>query len=198
MKKLLPVILLFLSVTVYSQNADIRILSEINLNRNRDLDKTFRAVSNTAAPVAFGTPVVMFAVSFINDDSLMRKNSLYIGASVLSSAIITSILKYSVGRPRPYITYPYIEKAGDGGSPAFPSGHTSVAFAFATSVSIACPKWYIIVPSYVWAGAVAYSRMDLGVHYPSDVIAGALIGAGSAYLCYRGQKWLDRKRIYRH
>ena len=50
MKKLLPVILLLLSATVYSQNADIRILSEINLNRNRDLDKTFRAVSNTAGP----------------------------------------------------------------------------------------------------------------------------------------------------
>jgi membrane-associated phospholipid phosphatase len=198
MKRLLPVILVFFSITVCSQNADIRILREINLNRNKDLDNTFRAVSNSVGPIAFGTPVVLFAVGLIKDDSLARRNSLYIGASVLSSAIITNILKYSVGRPRPYITYPYIEKTGEGGSPSFPSGHTSAAFAFATSVSIACPKWYIIVPSYVWAGAVAYSRMDLGVHYPSDVIAGALIGAGSAWLCYRGQKWLDRKRIYRH
>jgi membrane-associated phospholipid phosphatase len=194
MKKLLPVIVLFFSVAIYSQNADIRILREINLNRNKELDNTFRAVSNSVGPVAFGTPVVLFAVSLIKDDSLMRRNSIYIGASVLFSAIITNIFKYSINRPRPYITYPEIEKAGSGGSPSFPSGHTSTAFAFATSVSIAYPRWYIIVPSYVWAFAVAYSRMDLGVHYPSDVLAGALIGAGSAYLCYQGQKWLNRRR----
>lgn len=194
MKKFLPVFFLFLSLTVYSQNADIRLLGEINLNRNKNLDNAFRGISNTAGPVSFGTPVVLFAVSFIKDDSLLRRKSIYIGASVLSSAIITNLLKYTVNRTRPYITYPYIEKAGSGESPSFPSGHTSDAFAFATSVSIAWPKWYIIVPSYVWAGAVAYSRMDLGVHYPSDVLAGALIGAGSAYLCYRGQKWLNKKR----
>jgi membrane-associated phospholipid phosphatase len=194
MKKLLPVFLLFLSITGYTQNADIRILSEINLGRNTHLDNTFRAITNTAGPVAFGTPVVLFAVSLVKDDSVLRKKSIYIGASVLSSAILTSILKYSINRPRPYITYPFIEQAASGGSPSFPSGHTSTAFAFATSVSIAWPKWYIIVPSYVWAGAVAYSRMDLGVHYPSDVLAGAIIGAGSAFLCYQGQKWLNRRR----
>jgi membrane-associated phospholipid phosphatase len=194
MKKLLPVILLFLSFTSFAQNADIRILKEINLNRNKNLDNAFRGASHTAGPVAFGMPVALFAVSLVQDDSVMRRNSIYMGASVLSSAIITNILKYSIRRPRPYITYPYIEKATSGGSPSFPSGHTSDAFAFATSVSIAFPKWYVIVPSYVWAGAVAYSRMDLGVHYPSDVLAGALIGAGSAYLCYMGQKWLSRKR----
>jgi membrane-associated phospholipid phosphatase len=194
MKKLLPVILFFLSVTVYSQNADIRILSDINLNRNRHLDNEFRGITNTAGPVAFGTPVVLFAVSLVKDDSVMRRNAVYIGASVLTSAIITNIMKYSINRPRPYITYPYIEQVTSGGSPSFPSGHTSDAFAFATSVSIAWPKWYVIVPSYVWAGAVAYSRMDLGVHYPSDVLAGAIIGAGSAYLCFLGNKWLSRRR----
>lgn len=194
MKKLVPVILLLLSVATYSQNADIRPLREINLSRNKDLDNAFRGVTNTAGPVAFGMPVALFAISLVKDDSVMRRNSIYIGASVISSAIITNILKYSIKRPRPYVTYPDIEKAANGGSPSFPSGHTSDAFAFATSVSIAYPKWYVIVPSYAWAGAVAYSRMDLGVHYPSDVLAGALIGAGSAYLCHVGQKWLNRKR----
>jgi len=194
MRKILPVFILLLSATVYAQNADIRILSEINLSRNKQLDNTFRGISNSAAPVSFGTPVLLFGISLVTDDSLLRRNSIYIGASVLSAAIITNILKYTIQRPRPYITYPYIEKAGSGESPSFPSGHTSEVFAFATSVSIAYPKWYIIAPSYLWAGAVAYSRMDLGVHYPSDVLAGALIGAGSAYLCYRGQKWLNRKR----
>jgi DMSO reductase anchor subunit len=106
MKKFLPVILLLLSVMAYSQNADIRILREINLNRNIEFDNAFRGIKNTAGLVAFGTPVVLFAVSLVKDDSVMRRNSIYIGVSVLSSAIITNILKYSINRPRPYITYP--------------------------------------------------------------------------------------------
>ncbi|MDO9339524.1 MAG: phosphatase PAP2 family protein, partial [Bacteroidales bacterium] len=58
--------------------------------------------------------------------------------------------------------------------------------------TLAYPKWYIIVPSYTWASTVAYSRMDLGVHYPSDVLIGALVGAGSAYLTYKiNQKLLN-------
>jgi membrane-associated phospholipid phosphatase len=113
---------------------------------------------------------------------------------VLSAAVITSVLKYTIDRPRPFETYPDIEKATYAGSPSFPSGHTSDAFSLATSLSIAYPKWYVIVPSYAWALTVAYSRMHLGVHYPSDVLAGALVGAGSAYLCYKGQQWLTQKR----
>jgi membrane-associated phospholipid phosphatase len=55
------------------------------------------------------------------------------------------------------------------------------------------PKWYIIVPSICWAGAVGYSRMHLGVHYPSDVVAGALVGAGSAWLTHYVNKKLIAK-----
>jgi membrane-associated phospholipid phosphatase len=51
------------------------------------------------------------------------------------------------------------------------------AFALATSLSLSYPKCYIIVPSFAWASSVGYSRMDLGVHYPSDVLAGAIVGA---------------------
>ena len=65
-----------------------------------------------------------------------------------------------------------------------------MAFATATSLSLTYPKWYIIVPAYSWAGAVGYSRMHLGVHYPSDVFIGALVGAGSAWLTHAMNKKL--------
>lgn len=194
MKKCLTILLLFPVISIYSQNADIDLLKDINLNRNKELDGVFRGITNSAAPLAYAVPILLLGYGLMKKDTLTKQNALYIGATVLSSEIISTILKYSIARPRPFVTYPFLEKVTSGGSPSFPSGHTSDAFALATSVSIAYPKWYVIIPSYAWAGAVGYSRMDLGVHYPSDVLAGAIIGAGSAYLCYKGQQWLHKKR----
>jgi membrane-associated phospholipid phosphatase len=194
MRKIFLLILILPALNLWSQNPDINLLKNINLNRNKNLDNTFRGITNSAAPMAVGVPLLVFSIGLIQHDSLTLRKSLFIGASVLSSVIITNILKYSINRPRPFETYPIIEKATGAGSPSFPSGHTSDAFSLATSLSIAYPKWYVIIPSYIWAGAIAYSRMDLGVHYPSDVLAGAIIGAGSAYLCYKGQQWLTQKR----
>ncbi len=60
------------------------------------------------------------------------------------------------------------------------------------------PKWYIIAPSFAWASAVGYSRMHLGVHYPSDVVSGAIVGSGSAYISYKLNKWINKKRSEKH
>jgi membrane-associated phospholipid phosphatase len=173
---------------------DIEILRNINLNRNQSLDPAFRTLTNSVTPFAIGAPVLLFGLGLIKKDSILKEKALYIGATVLSAAVVSTVLKHTINRTRPFITYPDIQDVTDAGSPSFPSGHTSDAFALATSLSIAYPKWYVIIPSYTWAGLVGYSRMDLGVHYPSDVLMGAVIGGGSAYLCYMGQQWLAKKR----
>jgi undecaprenyl-diphosphatase len=61
-------------------------------------------------------------------------------------------------------------------SPSFPSGHSASAFAFAVASSSAMPA--LAAPLRLLAASVAYSRVHTGVHYPGDVIAGALIGSG--------------------
>ncbi|MBK9151012.1 MAG: phosphatase PAP2 family protein [Saprospiraceae bacterium] len=177
---------------------DINLLKDLNLNRNKSLDPTFRTITNSASPVSMATPLIIFSVGMIKKDSILKREGIYIGETFLAATIISTGLKYSVNRDRPFVTYPFIDKAASVESPSFPSGHTSVAFSTATSLSIAFPKWYVIAPSYIWAGAVGYSRMHLGVHYPSDVLAGAIIGSGSAYLTYELNKWINKKRSQRH
>lgn len=195
MKKYLFILFFFPFISGYSQNLDIRLLRDINLHRNTHLDGTFKTISATASPFAFGTPVILYGIGLINKDKDMKDKALYIGATVITSTVIATILKNTVKRARPFNTYPDIQKETSGGGYSFPSGHTSDAFSLATSVTLAYPKWYVIVPAFAWAGAVGYSRMDLGVHYPSDVLMGAVTGAGSAYLCYKGQQWLHKRRI---
>ena len=191
--------LLFISIlstfTCFSQNVDIDLLRNINNNRNKNLDNTFKFISDGVGIVSFGTPAIVLGTGLITGDSALKNKGLYIGASIILSSGISTLMKYSINRERPFNKYPFIEKVSTGGSPSFPSGHTSDAFTTATSLSLAFPKWYVIVPSFSWAAAVGYSRMHLGVHYPSDVLMGAIIGSGSSYLCFKAQKWLHKKRI---
>ena len=63
-------------------------------------------------------------------------------------------------------------------STSFPSGHSASAFAFAYTVGRHYPG--LAVPIRLLAGAVAYSRVHTGVHYPGDVVLGSIIGAGTA------------------
>jgi membrane-associated phospholipid phosphatase len=182
---LLGFIISCISVGVSAQSLDIKLLRDINLNRNKKCDPAFRTITHSMGPVIIVTPITLLGTGYFIEDRTMKCNAVVMGASLLTTALITGTLKYTIKRPRPFVTYPDIEKATNVRDPSFPSGHSSGAFALATSVSLAYPKWYVIVPSYTWAFAVAWSRMHLGVHYPSDVLVGMLIGIGSFFLCYQ-------------
>lgn len=198
MKQILLFALLFLSATSYSQNLDIRILRQINEHRNIHLDGTFKTISNSVSPISIAAPILIFGTGLIEKDQDLKQKGLMIGESFLVTTIVATALKHTINRPRPFETYPDIQKLSAGGSSSFPSGHTSDAFSTATSLSLAFPKWYVIAPSYTYATLVGYSRMHLGVHYPSDVLAGAVIGAGSAFLCYKAQKWINHRNRRNH
>ena len=179
------------SVQVSAQNADIEMLRSINSNTGTVGYSKF--ISNTTTGVAIGVPVIMGAVALIEKDDDLLKNAIYVGVSIGIDGVLTYGLKEIVHRPRPYVTYPDIMAYETETDFSFPSGHTSLAFATATALSLKYPKWYVIVPGYFWACSVGYSRMNLGVHYPSDVLAGAILGAGSAYVTYQINNWFWKK-----
>lgn len=180
-------------VIVSSQNIDFDILKQVNTNRNKALDPTFEAITNSAIPISIATPVVLYSIGMIQKDSLIKKKAVFVGETFLVSAFITLASKQIIKRERPYNRYLELDPVVFENSYSMPSGHTSSAFATATSLSLAYPKWYVIAPSFLWAGSVGYSRMHLGVHYPSDVFIGALVGVGSAFLTHKANQWLNKK-----
>ncbi len=151
-------------------------------------------ITHTEPYVAFGSPVCVIVAGFIKKDTDLRWKGYDMAVSNVTAGLLTTVLKYSFNRPRPFVTYPDINKYTLAGSKSFPSGHTASAFAAATSLSLSFPKWYVIAPAYAYACTIGYSRMYLGVHYPSDVFMGALVGSGTAVGMHYVMKGI-KKRI---
>lgn len=174
-----------------AQNWDINLLKQIN--PSNPSSSTWKNISSTSEPLCVAAPISMFAVSLINHDQNLKKNSFKLAESIVITAAITEVMKVAINRDRPFIKYPLdvfpnqIDETGK----SMPSAHTALAFTTATSIYLAYPKWYVALPAFTWATAVGYSRMYLGQHYPSDVLVGAIVGGGSACL----SNWLNKKFI---
>lgn len=175
-------------------NLDERVLMNLMENRSAGATRFYQGISDNTQLVSVLIPATVVAAGLIDNNKSTLKKGLYLAESAAAATFISYGMKYSFKRSRPYNAMPDLRSAGSGNSPSFPSGHTSVAFASATSLYLAYPKWYVAVPAFAWASSVGYSRMYLGVHYPSDVLAGAVIGAGSAWLMYKANKWLFKKK----
>ncbi len=124
---------------------------------------------------------------------VLSHRAAFVFIAVAATGIFASLSKNSIGRARPYL----IEEVGPHGfSPfafdsqwaAWPSGHTTTAFAMATALAILFPKFrYVYFALAVIAGL---SRTMLGAHYLADTIMGATIGVAGTILIYR---WLRNK-----
>ena len=193
-KKNLLIFLLFCSVKINAQNFDIDLLKPINKNETNFKNDYLELCASSVTVTSIALPVSVFTAGLIKHDKKMQKDAAYIAGAWITSAVITQVTKRVLDRKRPFEEYVFIVKRDDeSGGRSFPSGHTSSAFSTATSLSLYYPKWYVIAPAYLYAASVGWARMYQGVHYPTDVLGGAVIGAGSAWLSYKVQQWHDKK-----
>jgi hypothetical protein len=107
--------------------------------------------------------------------------------------LVTLGLKYLINRPRPYVALSNVHysKSHLETSPSFPSGHSSTAFAISTMLALRYPKSpQVYIPVYLWSMIVAYGRPYWGMHYPTDLLGGAVVGTLSSVFIFSIRKEL--------
>lgn len=123
-----------------------------------------------------------------------RSLGLRAALALLFSLLFTNILlKHLVARTRPFLVVEGLAALVVERDPnSFPSGHTSAAFAFAFSMLFVVKKPWKKVLLVLLAVLMSLSRLYVGVHYPSDVLAGCAVGICAGLLgCFLGKRLLD-------
>lgn len=177
----LLLILAFFFATISNstaQNWEVDMVRKINPTKPNS--KFWLGATNSAKVISIAAPVSMFAAGLINQNKGLQNKSLVTAGGLAISIVATEALKRAIDRKRPYQKYDRIYPDEFKDEQSFPSGHASVAFSTATSLSLQHKKWYIIAPAFGWAAAVSYSRMYLGQHYPTDIIGSAIVGSSVA------------------
>ena len=160
-----------------------------------ELDSAFRRLSTAAnqSRLWLGIAAAMAMLGGSRGRRAASEGLLAIGTT---SAAVNLGIKPLAHRPRPARAEP--APFGDRYVPmptstSFPSGHAASAFAFAYAVSRETPR--LAVPIGLLAGAVATSRVHTGVHYPSDVVVGSILGAGTAAMVTASLDALPRAAV---
>jgi undecaprenyl-diphosphatase len=130
----------------------------------------------------------------------LRDVSRALAAAVVVQSVLVVTLKAAAGRVRPWIAMGLPEPVGAPHDGSFPSGHAAGAFCVAAFLAVMWPSWLpgprwraraVSVAGLAVAALIALSRVYLGAHFPSDVVAGAALGgaiglaAGRAHLSVR-------------
>ena len=138
-----------------------------------------RTVSRTADGYAY--PLAALA-GWQWGGEIGRAYALALALTFLLERPLYFILKRGLKRNRPAATLPdfrsFIVPADQF---SFPSGHTSGAFAMTTLLLLFFPA--LALPAFLWAALVGASRVTLGVHFPTDILAGMVMGISTAGLC---------------
>lgn len=139
----------------------------------------------------FAPAVVLLAiVGLVKGGRRMRVCLVMIALAVgIGDGLVSNTIKKAVDRPRPFVDLDDVQlRVGRGGSASMPSSHAVNCFAAAMVAFIYYRRsWRFMVPL---AAGVALSRVYNGVHYPSDVLVGSVLGAGTAVATVWGVAWL--------
>ncbi len=162
---------------------DERVILYINQNlKFKGLDYFFIAVTYLGSDVFAIGFILAFAILPV---STVQSFALYAALALILSGLTVGIMKNSIRRKRPFETLIELKSLRIGVDQfSFPSGHTTAAFSLAVTSALVTQGNIASSVYLILALLVAVSRVYLGVHYPSDVIVGGIIGSSYAVLIH--------------
>ena len=135
--------------------------------------------------VTFGISGGILVAGTIAGNPELQRSGGRVLLSIVAAGLATSAIKVGAGRYRPAETdNPYVFKPFSGHD-SFPSGHATMAFALATSLSNEIKNGWVSAALYTFATGTAWSRLNDERHWLSDVLAGATIGITTATIVHR-------------
>lgn len=144
--------------------------------KNKYLDKIMYRVTDLGGAIftsLFATALVVFG------DRQVKLMGLEAITALTFGQIFVQSLKKLFSRERPYKILQQLHTFGiDLSDYSFPSGHTTASFSLATTIALNMPKFAVLV--FFMALIIAMSRIYLGVHYPTDVAAGIILGVSAS------------------
>lgn len=161
------------------QNLDMTILNAINnYCHTSNLDKIMPLITSLGNVAIVW--VIIAAVLFISK-KYRRESVMILAALLLATILGEEMLKHLVQRPRPCAGVPAASLLiGKPLTYSFPSGHSASSFAAAGIIAINIKRYRVF--AILLAVLIAFSRLYLYVHYPSDVLAGMLLGIACAVI----------------
>jgi membrane-associated phospholipid phosphatase len=161
---------------------DRPILNFLQQHRSKELDAVADVFRSFGSPPVYGAiSAGVLGAGLISGDADIRRAGGRLIFSYLVTAAATQVLKMAVGRSRPDARKgPYDFGPFKNRQVSFPSGHTAIAFTLATSLADDIGDPWVSAGLYTLAAGTAWSRLNDGRHWPSDVLTGAGLGIASA------------------
>lgn len=169
-------------------------------HKSQWFDYTVSFIAGTSDKVVLLLAVIYLGIFFIVHKDWKNRGfiswiqeSFIIGTSVFLAWLTSFVIKIITHVPRPFITYPEIVTLiqHDSSYDSFPSGHSTIFFGLATAIYLYDKRVGTVF--YIFAILIAVSRVIAGVHYPIDIIVGAIIGICVSLLVRKG---LSRLRFF--
>ena len=160
--------------------ADRRLEDAFQRNRSSGTDSFARRVTPFGGGRAMQISAVLIGAGWLtHNENVLGAGRDSLEAEIWAAGVVTPLLKDTFGRARPNTgegTWKFHGFGNDNAHASFPSGHATNAFAAATAIAAHSDGYIIPTIAYTLATGVAFSRVNDRAHFPSDVLAGALIG----------------------
>jgi membrane-associated phospholipid phosphatase len=153
------------------------IVVELQLKQTPDSTAFFQWISTWGSIFNIGIPVAFLFAGLIHKRRLLVRNALIVLLGMALGGLIARAIKVTVREPRPYEVDSRIAQLGTGGSNSFPSGHTVEVTAAAIGTTLLLYRTPVAgIIAATWALLIMLSRIVLGVHNVTDILAGIVVG----------------------